>query len=199
MDALAQLMLAQAHNNAWANHRLYAACAQLSQAEFEATRTSFFPSIKATLNHILTVDWYYLDAAERSLAGRPANPDTDAFFDPEEPYASCAELRTEQAKSDARLIALCRTADAAMLERTLVGVPRRTGVMPEPLVRVLAHLFQHQVHHRGQAHAMMSGTSVLPPQLDEFFPADEAPLRAEELTALGWTEETVWAGAARAG
>ena len=38
MDALAQLMLAQAHNNAWANHRLYAACAQLSQAEFDAKK-----------------------------------------------------------------------------------------------------------------------------------------------------------------
>jgi uncharacterized damage-inducible protein DinB len=197
MDALAQLMLAQAHNNAWANHRLYAACARLSQAEFEATRTSFFPSIKATLNHILTVDWYYLDAAERSLAGRPANPDTEAFFDPEEPYASCAELQAEQTKSDARLIALCRTADAAMLERTLVGVPRRTGVMPEPLVRVLAHLFQHQVHHRGQVHAMLAGTAVAPPQLDDFFLASDAPLRTADFAALGFDEAAIWPGRLR--
>ena len=34
--------------------------------------------------------------------------------------------------------------------------------------RVLAHLFMHQTHHRGQAHAMLSGTPVRPPQLDEF-------------------------------
>ena len=34
---------------------------------------------------------------------------------------------------------------------------------------ILAHLFQHQIHHRGQAHAMLAGTAVPPPQLDEFF------------------------------
>ncbi|HYT95822.1 MAG TPA: DinB family protein, partial [Casimicrobiaceae bacterium] len=45
-----------AYNNAWANHRLLTACNKLSQADFEAQRTSFFPSLKATLNHIVTVD-----------------------------------------------------------------------------------------------------------------------------------------------
>ena len=49
------------------------------------------------------------------------------------------------------------------------------------------HLFQHQVHHRGQAHAMLSATSVKPPQLDEFFSEGEAPLRAGEFAQLGWT------------
>jgi hypothetical protein len=39
---------------------------------------------------------------------------------------------------------------------------------------------------------MLSGTAVPPPQLDEFFAADEVPLRAGEFHALGWTEETVW-------
>jgi hypothetical protein len=48
------------------------------------------------------------------------------------------------------------------------------------------------VHHRGQAHAMLSGTSVSPPQLDEFFSAGEAPLRAKEFAELGWTEERIW-------
>ena len=197
MDAFSQLLLGHAYNNAWANHRLLAACAQLSQAEFEAPRTGFFPSIKATLNHTLTVDWYYIDAIERALAGRPANLDFESFYEPEEPCTSCAELQAEQAKSDARLIALCRTADAAMLERTLVGVPRRTGVMPEPLVRVLAHLFQHQVHHRGQVHAMLAGTAVAPPQLDDFFLASDAPLRTADFAALGFDEAAIWPGRLR--
>ena len=42
------------------------ACCELSPDEFRTARTSFFPSIKATLNHILTVDWYYLEMLERS-------------------------------------------------------------------------------------------------------------------------------------
>jgi len=54
------------------------------------------------------------------------------------------------------------------------------------------HLFQHQIHHRGQAHGMLSATAVKPPQLDEFFAKDEAHLRAGEFTELGWTEQTVW-------
>jgi uncharacterized damage-inducible protein DinB len=58
--------------------------------------------------------------------------------------------------------------------------------------RLLLHVFQHQIHHRGQAHAMLSSTSVFPPQLDEFFSAAEAPLRAAEFAALGWTEATIW-------
>jgi uncharacterized damage-inducible protein DinB len=58
--------------------------------------------------------------------------------------------------------------------------------------RLLLHLFQHQVHNRGQDHAMLSATAVPPPQLDEFFAAGEAPLRAGEFAELGWAEETVW-------
>ena len=43
------------------------------------------------------------------------------------------------------------------------------GMIPERVSYLLAHLFQHQIHHRGQAHAMLSGAGVSPPQLDEFF------------------------------
>jgi uncharacterized damage-inducible protein DinB len=52
----------------------------------------------------------------------------------------------------------------------------------------LAHLFVHQIHQRGQADAMLSGTPVAPPQLDEFFLAEDAPLRAADLAALGLSE-----------
>ena len=55
---------------------------------------------------------------------------------------------------------------------------RARGHRAESATRLLAHLFQHQIHHRGQAHAMLAGTRVEPPQLDEFFCANEAHLRA---------------------
>ena len=191
MDAFSQLLLGHAYNNAWANHRLLAACARLSQAEFEAPRTGFFPSIKATLNHTLTVDWYYIDAIERSLAGRPPNLSFESFYQPEEPCTTCAELQAEQAKSDRRLIAVCRSLDAATLQRTIVDVPRRAGIEPEALPRLLAHLFQHQVHHRGQVHSMLSGTAVAPPQLDEFFLVGDAPRRVTEFAELGFDEAAI--------
>ncbi|TGP37377.1 damage-inducible protein DinB, partial [bacterium M00.F.Ca.ET.228.01.1.1] len=50
-----------ARNNHWSNDRLYRAVLSLEPGEFEAARTSFFPSIKDTLNHILAVDHLYLD------------------------------------------------------------------------------------------------------------------------------------------
>jgi uncharacterized damage-inducible protein DinB len=58
-----------ARNNAWSNHRLLTACSALSAEEYRTTRVSFFPSIAATLNHILLVDLYYLDALEGSALG----------------------------------------------------------------------------------------------------------------------------------
>ena len=49
---------------------------------------------------------------------------------------------------------------------------------------VLMHLFVHQIHHRGQVHAMLAGTPVAPPQLDEFFLREELSLRENELKEL---------------
>jgi uncharacterized damage-inducible protein DinB len=72
-----------------------------------------------------------------------------------------------------------------------VRINRGTRVQVERRDRLLMHLIQHQIHHRGQAHAMLSGSRIKPPQLDEFFSITEAPLRAAEFAGLGWTEETV--------
>jgi uncharacterized damage-inducible protein DinB len=178
-------------NNAWSNHRLLAACAQLSQDDFVAARTSFFPSIKATLNHNLTVDWYYVDAIECGFRGEPPNLDAGRFYEPEEPFDTCAALSEAQHAVDRRLVAACAGLTDADLGRP-IAVPRRIGVLQEPATRLLAHLFQHQIHHRGQAHAMLAGTPVKPPQLDEFFCANEAHLRAAELAELGLSERAIW-------
>jgi uncharacterized damage-inducible protein DinB len=189
MNDLIHYFHAQACNSAWSNLRLLRACAALSDAEFAATRTSFFPSIKDTLNHIVTVDWLYVDALERAVAGRPVNTDAARFFEPPSPFATCAALAPAQHDVDRRLIALC----AGRTDLSpIVSIQRDDHVQREPLPRVLAHLFQHQIHHRGQAHAMLAGTTVKPPQLDEFFLTAEAPLRADELTALGLRETDIW-------
>jgi len=178
---------AMAYNNAWANHRLLAACAQLTQAELEAPCTGFFPSIKATLNHILIVDWFYVDSLEGGRLGPEAWADAT-------PCATVAVLQREQAAVDRRLISVCETLTEASLGSEVYVSRGDTGIQVERRDRLLLHLFQHQVHHRGQAHAMLAGTSVKPPQLDEFFSEGEAPLRAAEFAALGWTEATVWDG-----
>lgn len=190
-NPLAHHFATMAYNNAWANHRLLGAMEALSQEELVARRTSFFPSLVATLNHNLTVDWYYVDALERSLRGAPANEHPDAFFEPLIPFETCHALHAEQRKVDRRLVEACLAFDDEKLTRP-IALTRSSGVQEENATRLLAHLFQHQIHHRGQAHAMLAGTRVKPPQLDEFFCANEAHLRATELLELGWSEALIW-------
>ena len=195
--SLAHHFATEAYNNAWSNHRLLRACGALSDADFRAARTSFFPSIKATLNHILTVDWYYLEMLERSRAGLPPHDRPHRHFDPEEPFEDCAALSAEQHAADRRLIAYCEALKDEHLDEAVL-VPRSTGLERDRVRRILAHLFQHQIHHRGQAHAMLAGTSVKPPQLDEFYCTGEAPLRARDFAELGFDESHIWGERAKA-
>ena len=74
-----------------------------------------------------------------------------------------------QAAADRRLIDFCDRLTAADLDRRVMVVRDPDGRPCERTDALLAHLFQHQIHHRGQAHAMLAGTAVPPPQLDEFF------------------------------
>jgi uncharacterized damage-inducible protein DinB len=172
------LLRGLAENNAWSNLRLYRACAALSPDAYAAPRTSFFPSIRLTLEHILLVDLYYLDGLVRGGRGEKVRDDLRAI-------EGFAALRDAQARTDARLVAFVHgLADEAAID-AVIELERRDHVQREKAGDVLLHLFQHQIHHRGQVHAMLAGTEVKPPQLDEFFMAEEAHLRAEELSALG--------------
>jgi uncharacterized damage-inducible protein DinB len=170
-----------ARNNAWSNERLLCACAELTPAELAAPRTSFFPSLLLTLNHILRVDAYYLgelEATGRGLAAWQHARDHE--------HTALAPLAAEQRASDRRLVAYCDAlTESALARRVRVDRGADEGVLEEALPALLAHLFVHQTHHRGQVHAMLAGTRVAPPQLDEFFLAYDEPRRRAELARLG--------------
>jgi uncharacterized damage-inducible protein DinB len=96
------------------------------------------------------------------------------------------ELAERQRASDERLIAYC---DALADADAPIEMDRGEGrVQRDRAGHVLAHLFMHQTHHRGQVHAMLAGTSVKPPQLDEFLMPSDAPYRVSDMAALGWSE-----------
>lgn len=173
---------AQALNNLWTSHRLLSSCAALSDEEYRATRTGFFPSIQATLCHILEVDAYYFAALNEDLPGQDAPSPVGLGF---------VELDARQRLQDRALVEFCtRLADSdASREVRLI---RAEGEVRERIDRVLLHLFEHQIHHRGQVHCMLSGASVVPPQLDEFFLAADEPFRRKDMQALGLTEKDIW-------
>jgi len=175
---LAEHFVAMARNNAWANHRLLVACEELTPEEFAAPRVSFFPSLRLTFNHILDVDLYYVTALEGGDAlARYAAPDSD--------FADARTMRLAQTATDKRLIAFCeRQTDETLARDCVLPRPNRKPP-PTAVAGILEHLLQHDIHHRGQAHAMLAGTRVKPPQLDEFFLAGEEALRRDELRELG--------------
>lgn len=166
-----------ARNNRWSNDRLYRAVRALQPGELEAPRTSFFPSIRETLNHILSVDLYYLDMLTEGGLGL-------AVFDRYVESADAHALAAGQDAFDRDLIAFCDALAESDVERTVATDRGEQGVVPERIGDLLAHLFIHDIHHRGQVHAMLAGTSVKPPQLDEFFLDFDRELREAEVARL---------------
>lgn len=170
--------LAQA--NRLANARLHEACARLDSDALTAGRPSFFGSIQKTLNHILMVDRFYLDA----LLGRPLDR---ARLDEADRCPDLPTLAAWQSDSDAALLAHVRDQTPETLAE-IVAIDRKDRVQHDRRDDILLHLFQHQTHHRGQIHGMLSDTPVRPPQLDEFILGDDAPARTRDMARLGWSE-----------
>ncbi len=147
--------------NRWANARLFAAVATLPVADFEADRGAFFGSLQGTLNHLLVTDRIWL----KRLTGAGEAPDRlDAILHSD--FAGLAEAR---AAEDTRVLAYASALDDAALAAT---ISYRRIVSPEPVVQprseALAHLFNHQTHHRGQAHTLLTiiGGRDAAPSLD---------------------------------
>jgi uncharacterized damage-inducible protein DinB len=107
------------------------------------------------------------------------------------PAQTLAELLPRQRASDERLIVFCNTLTDAGCDK-VIAMDRGSHMQRDRAGHVLAHLFMHQTHHRGQAHAMLSGTAVAPPQLDEFLMPSDARFRADDMAALGWNEAAIY-------
>lgn len=152
--------------NAWANGRLYEAVSHLTQEERDRDLGAFFHSVTGTLNHLVVADTIWLDR----IAGRVAGFDRlDAC-----PFPDFTDLRAVRADLDARLIALAADLELERLEAPLYftttnGLPRA-----QPLASVLAHVVNHETHHRGQVHDLLSRLGKETPVLDMMVYQNEA-------------------------
>jgi uncharacterized damage-inducible protein DinB len=156
MHALFQMF---AGYNAWANHRVHAACALLDEADYKAERGAFFGSIHGALNHLIVTDRMWL-ARLRGEALPPHGLDAVIFDD-------LATLREARVHEDAAL----SDHVAALTDAQLAGAFRWTrtadgATVTQPLWAALAHVFNHQTHHRGQVHGLLSQAGIDPPSLD---------------------------------
>ncbi len=137
-----------ARYNAWANRQLYDAAAKLSDADYRADRGAFFKSMHGTLNHLLTADRVWM---HRFTGEGPSPTRLDAIQ-----HERLADLRVAREAEDKRIIAYLD----GLSEQQLGGTIRYRRVStPEefvqPLAPALAHFFNHQAHHRGQAHSIL--------------------------------------------
>jgi uncharacterized damage-inducible protein DinB len=159
--------------NAWANRRLHSAVALLSDEDYRADRGAFFKSIHGTLNHLLVTDRVWL----ARCTGTGTAPDRlDAIL-----FERFADLDAARRIDDDRIVRYVDGLDDAALDGVIryrrVSTP---DLMTQALAPALAHWFNHQTHHRGQAHALLSGLGHQPPELDLlFFQRErEAPAKA---------------------
>jgi uncharacterized damage-inducible protein DinB len=144
--------------NTAANLRLYEACATLDVDALERDRGAFFGSIHATLNHILLGDRIWL-ARLRGATVPSTGLDTVL-------YAEFHALRTARREMDAEIEAFMAGLDPAFLERTLAYRNNAGRDLRDPVAVLLTHLFNHQTHHRGQVHAMLTQAGHSGPVLD---------------------------------
>lgn len=153
-----QIFAHLARYNALANQRLYDAVAALPPDEYEKPRPAFFGSIQGTLNHILIGDRIWLGRFE----GREV-PSTglDAIL-----HADLEALRRAREEEDARIEAFVGGLDDDFLARTFRYTNNAGKLCEDPADVLVTHLFNHQTHHRGQVHDMLSQTDVPPPSLD---------------------------------
>ncbi|MGD9916002.1 MAG: DinB family protein [Rhizobiaceae bacterium] len=135
--------------NTWANARVYEAAAPLSQEQFNRDVGAFFGSLMATLNHILVADRIWL----KRFTGEGEAPKTlDTILHPALPA-----LLTARRAEDARIVKWIDGLTDAQLEgRFTYMTVTDIRTVSQRLAPALAHFFNHQTHHRGQAHMILT-------------------------------------------
>jgi uncharacterized damage-inducible protein DinB len=145
--------------NQWANRRLYAAALEMPDDQYRSSTGVFFDSLHGTLNHLLLTDRVWL----KRLTGEGDHPHRlDAIL--HEDRRALARARTAE---DARLINLINGYSSADLDQAVSYQTMSGASQQQKLHEILMHLFNHQTHHRGHAHACCSiVTGNEPPSLD---------------------------------
>jgi uncharacterized damage-inducible protein DinB len=148
-----------AEYNRWANLRLYAAALDMPEEAYRRPTGVFFDSLHGTLNHLLLTDRIWL----KRLTGEGEHPNRlDAIL-----YEDRRDLLGARIVEDARLLGVVAGYKEADLDQAVAYQTTSGKPYSQALKDILLHLFNHQTHHRGQAHACCSIlTGAEPPTLD---------------------------------
>jgi uncharacterized damage-inducible protein DinB len=147
-----------ARYNRVANERLYGACSQLDSVEYRRQRAGSFGSIHSLLNHVLLGDRIWMS---RFTGGGKTTPPLNSIL-----FEDFAELRVARVAEDASIEAFFEKADENFLAQSIAYRNNQGRDYVDVAPAAVLHFFNHQTHHRGQVHVMLSQTNVKPPSLD---------------------------------
>lgn len=141
--------------NRWMNDKLYACCAELGDDDRRRDRGAFFRSIHGTLDHLMYADLAFL----ARFGGRPEDvPELGR-----ELFADFAAMRRARLRLDADILAWVETLSPAWLAAPFTYTSKVDGVTRSlPAWVLVAHMFNHQTHHRGQVTALLKQAGVDP-------------------------------------
>src|SRR6478735_6821472 len=145
--------------NAWCNERIYDVAAQLSDADYRADRGAFFKSVHGTLNHLLVTDRIWL----KRFSGQGEAPNRlDAIL-----FENLSELLAAREREDERIVGyIDGLSDADLAGRIRYKTITNPAEIEQPLAPALVHFFNHQTHHRGPVHCLLTGFGLEAPSLD---------------------------------
>ena len=149
-----------ARYNAWANRRMHKTCARVTVRALMEDRGAFWSSIYLTLEHIYAADHLYRDRLEK----QPIS----LVWPIKQLFDGIDELTKAQFELDEWYIAFTQTLTQEQLDADwpFKSVDDDPVHVNETLGTCLSNLYQHQVHHRGQVHNMLSQAGVYPPPMD---------------------------------
>jgi len=148
-----------AHYNRWANDRVYAAARELDDNAYRADMGAYFGSIHGTLNHILVGDRIWMQRFT-GQGDAPSMLNVILFDD-------FVDLQTARAAEDARIISyIDGLSDAELTANFRYRTITKPADIEQPLAPALIHFFNHQTHHRGQIHGLLTRLAGDAPSLD---------------------------------
>lgn len=141
----------------WANARTLDTAAGLSAEEVTRDLRSSFPSVLATLVHLLSAEWIWLERWKgNSPAGWPAGESLVTF----------ALLRQKWSEVEREQAALLESRGDEGFARVIAYRNIKGEPYENPLGDILQHVVNHGTYHRGQLATMFRQLGHKPPATD---------------------------------
>jgi uncharacterized damage-inducible protein DinB len=151
-----------ARYNQWQNQSLYREADKLTDEQRKADRGAFFKSIHGTLSHLVFGDQAWM----MRFATWPA-PKVKSIAESVTAFPDWIDLKRERFAFDDKLLQWASTIDARQLQGDLTWYSGSRGAdITRPKWALVTHMFNHQTHHRGQVHALLTGYGLKPDDTD---------------------------------